>query len=64
MENKLNQSLVKERIELTTKVFILLTVVCKFALVAIELFNVAFNYPLTLKRHFQHAPNNWMDKPI
>ena len=44
MENKPNQSLVKERIELTTKVFILLTVVGKFALVALELFNVTFNY--------------------
>lgn len=51
MENKPNQSLVKERIELATKVFILLTVVCKFTLVALELFNVTFNYHSLMQRH-------------
>ncbi|WP_171387797.1 MULTISPECIES: hypothetical protein [Vibrio] len=44
MEKQPNLSLVKERIELTTKVFNLLTAVGKFALVAYALFNVAFNY--------------------
>lgn len=44
MEKQPNHSLVKERIELTTKVFNLLTAVGKFALVAYALFNVTFNY--------------------
>ena len=44
MEKQPNLSLVKERIELTTKVFNLLTAVGELALVAYALFNVAFNY--------------------
>lgn len=35
---------VKRRIELATKVVILLTCICKFAYVAYQLFNVALNY--------------------